>query len=290
MAGATRVSGPHELVVVTVSYGSEGVLPSFVSSLRDAATVRPYDLVVADNRPQPDSGSRRIAEESNATYLPLDNPGYGGAVNEAASRLDPRVEWIVISNPDVVFRPGAVDTMVAVAETDERIGAVGPQILTADGDVYPSARSVPSARTGAGHAIFGRIWPRNPWTSRYLNSTEYGRERDAGWLSGACLLVRRSAFDSIGGFDSEFFMYFEDVDLGYRLGKAGFRNVYVPAATVVHTGAHATVSHRAEMVTAHHRSARRFLSKKYPGPLLAPVRIVGSVGLRLREVIVRRML
>ncbi|MBC7724663.1 MAG: glycosyltransferase family 2 protein, partial [Burkholderiaceae bacterium] len=110
------------------------------------------------------------------------------------------------------------------------------------------------------------------------------------WLSGACFLVRRSAFDSLGGFDPGFFMYFEDVDLGHRLGKAGFRNVYEPSATVTHSGAHSTTSDSGRMIEAHHASARRFLDKKYPGPALFPVRLALNIGLRLRAQIVRRRL
>jgi N-acetylglucosaminyl-diphospho-decaprenol L-rhamnosyltransferase len=107
-------------------------------------------------------------------------------------------------------------------------------------------------------------------------------------LSGACVLVRKSAFDEIGGFDTGFFMYFEDVDLGYRLGKSGHRNVYEPAAVVTHTGAHSTNSDSGRMITAHHESARRFLNKKYSGPLLWPVRVVLRIGLQLRSALVRR--
>ncbi|MEP6842221.1 MAG: glycosyltransferase, partial [Pseudolysinimonas sp.] len=117
-----------------------------------------------------------------------------------------------------------------------------------------------------------------------------GRARDAGWLSGSCLLVRRSAFDAIDGFDERYFMYFEDVDLGFRLGKAGYRNVYEPAAAVTHVGAHSTDTESARMVAAHHASARRFLSKKYAGWRLWPVRIVLRVGLSVRSRAIQRRL
>jgi N-acetylglucosaminyl-diphospho-decaprenol L-rhamnosyltransferase len=85
-------------------------------------------------------------------------------------------------------------------------------------------------------------------------------------------------------------MYFEDVDLGFRLGKQGFRNVYDPGAEVTHAGAHATGRDGAAMIRAHHVSARLFLSRKYPGPLLWPIRVVLAIGLRIRsDVITRRL-
>jgi N-acetylglucosaminyl-diphospho-decaprenol L-rhamnosyltransferase len=198
---------------------------------------------------------------------------------------------VLISNPDVVMSPGSIDRLLATGESDPAIGAVGPAVLNPDGSVYPSARAVPSLRTGVGHALFANLWQRNPWTLAYRRETDPSDERrDAGWLSGSCLLVRRTAFDAVGGFDEDYFMYFEDVDLGYRLGKSGYRNVYEPAATVTHVGAHSTGGESARMVAAHHESARRFLSKKYRSWYLWPVRITLRAGLALRSRgIIRRL-
>jgi N-acetylglucosaminyl-diphospho-decaprenol L-rhamnosyltransferase len=166
---------------------------------------------------------------------------------------------------------------------------VGPATLTAEGELYPSARAVPSLRNGVGHALFANLWISNPWSRAYRNDADAKPvRRDAGWLSGACVLVRRSAFEELGGFDPEFFMYFEDVDLGYRLGKLGYRNVYEPAAVVTHTGAHSTASDSLAMIKAHHDSARRFLDKKYSGWKLWPVRTALAVGLKLRSSLIGR--
>ncbi|WP_348790129.1 glycosyltransferase family 2 protein [Leifsonia sp. NPDC080035] len=274
--------------VVTVSYGSEGVLPGFLSGLAEdiAAGV---DVVVADNAPAPDSPVETIVRAAGARYVPLDaNHGYGGAINRAIATLPVEIDWVLISNPDVVLAPGVVDTLIRTGAEAPDIGSVGPAVLTAEGEVYPSARDVPSIRSGVGHALFANLWPDNPWTRRYKRSTESGGRRDAGWLSGSCVLVRRSAFEAVGGFDEEFFMYFEDVDLGYRLGLAGYRNVYQPDVSVVHSGAHSTRTNQAAMVAAHHESARRFLHKKYSGVLLAPVRLTLGVGLAARSWVAQR--
>ena len=269
--------------MVTVSYHSESVLPGLISSLHEA-TSRPYELIIADNAPT--EGTRTIASESGARYLPIGrNSGYGGAVNAAARTLDDDVAWILICNPDVRMLPGSLDLLVDRIEGDSSIGAIGPRVLNEDGSTYPSARAVPSLRTGIGHALFANLWKSNPWSRTYRAASDIAdAPRDAGWLSGSCLLVRKRDFDAIGGFDEEYFMYFEDVDLGDRMARSGRRNVYLPMARVVHEGAHSTSTEAPRMIAAHHASARRFIERRYPGPLLAPIRwtIFGALSVRSR--------
>jgi N-acetylglucosaminyl-diphospho-decaprenol L-rhamnosyltransferase len=277
------------VAVVTVSYGSADVLPTFLDSV-PAASALPVEVVVADNKAGSAEDVAALVTAHGARHLPMSgNPGYGSAVNAAVASLGPEIEWVLVSNPDLVMSAHAIDTLVATGDEDGQIGAVGPATLTAEGDLYPSARAVPSLRTGVGHALFANLWVDNPWTRRYRNDTVRSSERrNAGWLSGSCLLVRRTAWDELGGFDPEFFMYFEDVDLGYRLGRHGYRNVYEPAAVVTHTGAHSTTSDSSAMIQAHHDSARRFLDKKYSGPLLWPVRLSLRAGLAVRSALIKR--
>jgi N-acetylglucosaminyl-diphospho-decaprenol L-rhamnosyltransferase len=288
MAASDLRSDSTTIAVVTVSFRSDSVLPDFLNSLADASP-DPLFVVVADNSPDGSGEVRRLTEAARARYLPLsENRGYGAGMDAAIQSLPSTVRWVLVSNPDVRLSKKSIATLVAMGETDPRIAAVGPAIYSDDGLLYPSARSIPSLRNGVGHALFANIWPTNPWTAAYRQDTDSApRSRDAGWLSGACVLIRRSAFLEIGGFDTGYFMYFEDVDLGYRLGRAGYRNVYEPAAHVVHTGAHSTTSEASRMVSAHHASARRFLGKKYPGWRLWPVRLVLNVGLAARSAIVR---
>ena len=275
--------------VVTVSYGSEQVLAGFLASI-PAASASPIYTVVADNLPVAGSPVEQLTQQGNAHYLAMtSNVGYGAAMNAGVALLPADIHWVLLSNPDVVLSPGAIDELVRVAEQDELIAAVGPALLTAEGEIYPSARAVPSLRTGVGHALFVNLWVENPWTRAYRNDrTTVTTQRDAGWLSGACLLVRREVFEKVGGFDPGYFMYFEDVDLGFRFGKAGYRNVYAPSAVATHSGAHSTTTESGRMISAHHESARRFLNRKYSGPWLWPVRVTLTIGLQLRSALLRR--
>ena len=274
--------GGPTTAIVTVSYNSGDVLPGFLASAH-AASAAAVPVIVVDNDSADALALRGVTEAAGATFVELgENRGYGAAVNHAVRTLPTSVRWVLVSNPDVVLKPGSLDALLRTGDAAHDIGAVGPLILEADGSVYPSARAVPSLRTGIGHALFANIWPDNPWSRRYHRDGDHSRRRNAGWLSGACLLIRRDVFERLGGFDERFFMYFEDVDLGWRIGSSGLRNVFEPAATVIHTGAHSTQAHSARMRRAHHASAYRFLASRYPGPWLLPLRAVLRVGLALR--------
>ncbi len=278
-----EVEQPTRVGIVTVAFRSDRVLEPFLQSALASIGVL-VSIVVVDNCPADGEGARQLAARAGAAYVPLEaNPGYGAAVNAGVAALDPGIEWVLVSNPDVALTPDAIATLLATGCTTTAVGAVGPRILNPDGSVYPSARAIPSVRTGVGHALFVRVWPSNPFTRRYHDAERTGSDRrDAGWLSGACLLVRRSAFERIGGFDEGYFMYFEDVDLGFRLGRANVRSVYEPAAVVTHDGAHSTEGESGLMIRAHHDSARRFLAAKYRGAIMWPLRVVLDAGLRVR--------
>ena len=271
--------------VVIVAYRSAPVIGELLASL-STATRRGVRIVVVDNSPADDGLAAIVAATPGAELLPArDNPGYGGAVNRGVAALGP-TRWVVVSNPDIVVAAGAVDELIAAAERHPDAGTLGPLIRDDDGTVYPSARNLPSLRTGVGHAAFVRVWPSNPWTRRYRNDREVS-ERAAGWLSGAFLLVDRSAFDEIEGFDAAYFMYFEDVDLGRRMGQTGRRNYYVPTAAVTHAGAESTKHVQRAMIVAHHRSAYRFLASKYHAWYLWPLRAALRVGLAFRARVAR---
>jgi N-acetylglucosaminyl-diphospho-decaprenol L-rhamnosyltransferase len=272
-----------QLAVVTVTYSPGGVLDTFLDTL-EKASARGMPVVLADNGSTDGVPERAAAERENVRLLRIgENVGYGSAANRAVAGLPPEIGWVLIANPDIEFGPGSLDELLAAAQRWPRAGSLGPLIREPSGEVYPSARLLPSLGRGAGHALLGKVWRSNPWTRAYRQENGSITERTAGWLSGSCLLVRREAFDAVGGFDSRYFMYFEDVDLGERLGRAGWLNVYVPSAEVTHIGGHATSRMSARMLAEHHRSAYRYLAGRYRGPWFAPLRLALRAGLAARS-------
>lgn len=266
--------------IVVVTYKPGDTITSFLRSAVGAEGVA--SVTVVDNA-SGDDVARQAAADADVAFVQTGrNGGYGSGANIGALRGG--AEWILVSNADIVLEPGAVAALLDVAESDEAIGAVGPRVQETDGTTYPSARPLPTLMLGAGHALFGKAWPRNPWTRRYrLNLNPVGGEVDAGWLSGSCFLVRRSAWERLGGFDERYFMFFEDVDLGRRLGEAGYRHVWTPRAVATHLGGHSYRSDPAPMLKAHHDSARLYVASAFPHWWQAPVRALVAAGLTARE-------
>lgn len=272
--------------MVTVTYSPGPHLDRFLASLGHA-TGRSVTVVMADNGSTDGVPEAAVEEYPNARLLRTGaNLGYGGAVNRAVSAYlggqDGDPEFFVVANPDVVWGPGSIDALLEAAKRWPEAGALGPLIRDPDGSVYPSARHQPSLVRGGMHAVVGPVWKTNPWSAAYRQERLEPSERAVGWLSGSCLLLRRQAYDAIAGFDERYFMYMEDVDLGDRLARAGWQNVYVPAAEVLHDKGHSTGRDPARNLAAHHTSTYTFLADRHARWWQAPLRwtIRGALAAR----------
>ena len=271
--------------VVCVVYHPGPELDEFAASLATATSApERVDLVLVDNGTDQER-SRAVAQAHGARLVvPGANLGYGAAANLGSQ--GGKEPWLVVCNADLVWRPGSLDLLLAAAQEHPEAGSLGPALLNPDGSVYPSGRELPSLTQGVGHALFGRVWPRNPWTRTYqARQQTAGRQRAAGWLSGACLLLRREAFEAVGRFDEGYFMFFEDVDLGERLGRAGWTNLYLPEIAVTHIGGTSWRERPASMIRAHHASAYRYLARRYDRWYQAPVRVTVRAGLAVRRTV-----
>jgi len=277
-----------ELVVVTVTYSPGPHLDRFLATLAHA-TERPVTVIMADNGSTDGAPEEAVTRYPNARLLRTGgNLGYGTAVNRAVADITPESEFVVVANPDVQWGAGCIDVLLEAAGRWPRAGALGPLIHDPDGSIYPSARHLPSLIRGGMHAVVGPFWKSNPWTAEYRQERLEPSERPVGWLSGSCLLLRRAAFDEVSGFDERYFMYMEDVDLGDRLGKAGWQNVYVPSAEILHDKGHATGRDPARNLAAHHTSTYTFLADRHPRRWQAPLRWTIRVALAARAGLVVR--
>lgn len=287
---STDMASSPPLAVIAVTYSPGEHLEACLESLAQD-NVR---IVMVDNGST--DGSVERAQESGAAELLRSggNIGYGAGMNlgiehlraaREAGEIDS--EFLLITNPDVVFEPNTIAQLLEAARRHPRAGAIGPRIVEADGTFYPSARAIPTIGSGIGHALLSGVWPSNPFTRAYHDAADMTRERPAGWLSGSCLLLRWEAFLGVGGFDERYFMYMEDVDLGDRLARAGWLNIFTPHAEIRHAQGHSAKKHPEIVIRAHHESAYRFQADRHEGWRWLPLRVVLKVGLALRQRIVQ---
>ena len=259
---------------VVVSFNSRDCLPDCVRSLRSEGV---NDIVVVDNASSDGSVEAVLAADPDVTIVATGaNLGYGSGANRGVEAATG--DHVLIMNPDTVVEPGTVKALTAALERDPGLAAVGPRIENVDGTLYPSVRRFPDLGVATGHAFFGLVWPGNPFTRRY-RMLDRDHERPASgvdWVSGACFLVRRSAFEVVGGFDEAYFMYVEDVDLCWRLGQAGWRVGFEPGGRVVHALGASSRETPYRMIAAHHRSLMRFASKTRTGPRRALLPVVAA--------------
>jgi GT2 family glycosyltransferase len=224
---ATRVDA------VIVSYRSAATLRGCVEPLAGMAGVR---VTVVDNA-SPDDSLATIAdlEAVDAVRAPR-NGGFGYGCNLGAARGT--APYLLFVNPDARLDAAAVDALAAALDADPSTGLVAPRILDETLDLAWSLRRFPRHRSTFAQALFlHRVWPLASWTDELIrDKPAYERPGMPEWVSGACMLVRRDAFEAIGGFDERFFLYCEDTDLCRRLWHAGHRVRFEPAAEARHVG------------------------------------------------------
>ena len=276
------MTGSSDLSVgaAIVNYNARGHLLGCIASLRAEGV---ETIVVADNASTDGSEDAVRSVDPAVDYHQTGaNLGYGTGANRAVSRLPRGLPYVLVMNPDTVIEPGAVKTLVAAIEADDRTGIVGPRIEDSDGALYPSARTFPDLVDAVGHAVLGLVAPNNPFTRRYrMLDWDHAEPTSVDWVSGSCFLIRREAWDSIAGFDESYFMYAEDVDLCWRAGRAGWKVLYEPAARIVHVQGVSTDNHPYWMIFEHHKALLRFAFRSTTGWRRALLPVVAA-GLAAR--------
>jgi N-acetylglucosaminyl-diphospho-decaprenol L-rhamnosyltransferase len=271
----------RDVAAVIVDYHAGEALSDCVDSLHANGVT---DIVVVENG---EAGSTMPALGGQPILLvePNLNLGYGRGVNRGAA-VAPKRPYLLVSNPDVFVHEGAVATLLAFLEQHHSVGIVGPQIVRPDGTVYPSQRVFPNFWLAGLHALLAPLWPGNPATRKYRSPRPDGT---VDWVSGAFFLVRREAFESVGGFDERYFMFAEDMALCWQMREHGYGVAASADAVVTHIEGLSRARASREMLIAHHRSALRFEWQTARGlrRMLAPLASL-VLGVRLCVVLIVR--
>jgi GT2 family glycosyltransferase len=275
------VSTAAPVTVAVVSYNTRELLSRCLGALAADARDGRADVWVVDNGSRDGSPEAARAEAPWATVLqPGANLGFGRAVNLVAQRTT--APWLLCANADTALEPDALAAMLA-AGADGRVGAVAPRLILPDGRTQQSVHSLPTL----GFTLAFNLGL--PALSRVLadrmlveGRCDLARARAVPWAIGAVLLVRRQAFDAIGGFDERQWMYAEDLDLGWRLRDARWALRYESAARAQHASAAATAPAFGDT------RQRRFMRETYgvierrrgarTARLTAAINVAGAMG------------
>jgi N-acetylglucosaminyl-diphospho-decaprenol L-rhamnosyltransferase len=234
------VVSPAIVTVAVVSWNTRALLAQCLDSLRSEAEAGVADVWVIDNASS--DGSPALVQESypwvNLIASEV-NLGFGAAVNQVAARTES--PWIAPANADVRLAPGALGRLLLEGDAHPEAAVIAPRLILPDGSTQHSVYPFPTIPFTLAY-VSGAV-ARSRRLARYWcidEGFDPDLGRDVDWAVGAFLLVRRSAWRAVQGFDPEQWMYAEDLDLGWRLSRAGWKARYVPGARVHHAESAAT--------------------------------------------------
>ncbi|MGB8358343.1 MAG: glycosyltransferase family 2 protein [Bacteroidales bacterium] len=283
-----------ELSVIIISFNVCDYLRQALASVITATTGISREIIVVDNRSS-DGSVAMIRGEFREVRLILSesNEGYAAGCNKGirASAGD----FILILNPDTVVEPDSIKVAMTFMQAHPDAGAAGARMVNGDGNFLPeSKRGFPSPLTSFFRLTgIGKLFPRSAFFNAYYlgHLSEY-EVCKADILTGAFMLIRREALDRAGLFDTAFFMYGEDIDLCWRIRKAGFFNYYLPEVRITHFKGRSAMTDR-EASLRHFYDAMKIFACKHLGslwhlPVKAVVTIIESgaiTSLRIRRLI-----
>jgi len=262
-----------EVSLITVNWNTKDLLLQSLESLYDTAGDLNIEAVVVDN-----GSSDGSVEAVKAAFSELQvienksNLGFARAVNQALARTS--APYMVIFNTDIIFTAGALATMLAYTKENPDAGLVGASLLNEDGTPQNSFAPFPGLST----ELLNKSLLRLLFPQKYATKASGDEARDVDSLVGACMLLRRSALEKVGGLDERYFFYLEETDWAKRMRKAGFRVVDLGRARVYHLQGKSAESFPARSRIEYYRSRYLYFQKWHsPG-----ANIVLKTGLILR--------
>lgn len=255
--------------VVIVSFNSGSILVECVLALLRSTTA--IEVIVYDNASVDggvDALERFAAQDARLrTIRGRENGGFATGCNRALALAEGR--FVLFLNPDCIIRPDTIGRMVAVLEAHPASGMAGCLIRNTDGSIQASCRrTIPTPGkviSEIGQMLAGRKGPARAHFSAIERIP--GEPHPVEAISGAFMLVRRSALDTVGSFDEDYFLHWEDVDLCHRFSRAGYGILFVPDVEVLHYKGHCSSDQRARVEWHKNFGLLRFLRKNFFSPI-----------------------
>jgi GT2 family glycosyltransferase len=270
-----------QLSVVIVSFNTAQMTLRCLESVRADLAGIDAEVIVVDNGSTDNSVE---AIRANAPWVKLivsqRNVGFGAGNNLALAKA--RGENLLLLNTDAFPAAGAVSALMQYLKEHPKTAVVGPKLLNADGSTQQSCFRFPTPL---------RSWMENLWIStamkRHPSIDDYrfwahDSERSVDFVIGACILVRRSVYEQVGGFDERFFMYAEESDWMYRMRRAGWQISFTPTAVVTHLGGASGAADKPKINRVFFESLDYYELKHHGFAGLLSLRMAMTIGCTIR--------
>ena len=226
----------NSVSVIIVSYNVKRYVTHCIETVLCSDYIGEKEIIVVDNNSF-DETSQYLRETFPEIKLIENqkNVGFGKAVNHAAETATG--EYLLILNPDTILQENTISTFVNYLKTHSEVGLIGPKIINPDGTLQLTCkRSFPTLSVALPKLLgFSKIFPQTKWAGKYnLTYLDPNKIHSVDAVSGSCIFIRKTLFHEIDGFDEQFFLFGEDLDLCFRMKQKGHEIHYVPSTQILH--------------------------------------------------------
>ncbi len=276
-----------KLSVIIVNYNVKYFLEQCLHSVLRAVEDLNAEILVIDNASSDGSIDYLKPLFPSVNFIASSkNLGFGKANNLAFQQA--KGEYILFLNPDTIVPEDCFNKCINFLEQHSKAGALGVRMLDGSGDFLPeSKRSFPSTSAAFFKAIgLSDAFQRSKFFNKYsLGYLDEKQDHLVDVLAGAFMMIRKKVLESVGGFDEQFFMYGEDIDLSYRIRKAGFENWYLAAAPIIHFKGESMKKWSADHVKVFYEAMIVFVKKHYNGSGAGLLRLMLITGIRVKSLV-----
>jgi GT2 family glycosyltransferase len=287
-----NLNNSYKLSVIIVSFNSSKYLEKCLATLKKYLPGYRSEIIVVDN--DSEDRSVEIVKKNFPGVRLIENKknlGFSKANNIAIKNTSS--EYVMLLNSDCRLYKDSLDIMIDFMDKNRSAGISGPKIINSDGSIQYSCRRFPSFFDAGMHSILANIIPDNPFSRRYkLVNINRKEAAEVDWVSGSCMLIRRSALNETGLLDEKYFMYVEDIDLCFQMWKKGWKVYYNPEAQILHHIGGSTGNRKLKSSIMMQKSVLYFFLKNYkrsPKILFIPFLLI-VLGLRIFLTFIKNLL
>lgn len=257
-----------ELSMVIVNYKNYALTIECIESVLKTVKNICYEIIVVDNDSPNESYEKlkgKYGDINNIRVIKNDNNAGFGAANNLGAELSTS-KYILLLNPDIIVLDNAIEIMLDKLKSDDTIGLVSGKLLNKDGSTQASCRRIlPFNQFLASRTPLSKITSKEKKEKindiYIMSDYDHTTEKVVDWVMGACMLMEKEYFFKLGGFSKEYFMYFEDVDLCYKVKKSGKKVLYLPEAKMIHLHNQESTKKLNKMSLIHLQSMIKFYYK-----------------------------